>query len=126
VNRMRMDAIDSNVISQYESSGQLPGGNTSTTVSSLTTPAPTTKDADSAPKQTTVVKLTEDEEKLVEKYRKMEKMGLAQQSIMNKMVQDGVSKDLINKMYGNTNTGKKPEAEKKTRIATKSGSKKSH
>ena len=48
--------------------------------------------------------LSEDDEKKVSKYRKMLKINIPKQSVMNRMIQDGVDKALIDKMFGKSPT----------------------
>ena len=128
-NKMIQDGIDATIIAAFEDSGVLPNGN-AMKGSSSTNGGSNDKGAvaamlmarlggknkgggeggkpgnsgesgkSSKSGESGVVKLTEEEEKKVCKYRKMLKIKMPEQSVKNRMRQDGVDKALINKMFG--------------------------
>ena len=125
-NRMRQDGVDAEIIEEFEESGVLPGGNAMASSSSsggaagggISTGASKSgaaaalmahlggkkgggSSAGSASKsEGKPGKLTPEEEKLVSKYRRMLKINMPKQSVINRMRQDGVDKALIDKMFG--------------------------
>ena len=115
-NKMRQDGIDSSIIEDFEESGVLPNGNAmqasgggisagaskSGAAAALAAHLGGKKGdgAGSGGSGSGTGKLTDEEEKLVAKYRKMLKIHMPQQSVINRMRQDGVDKNLIDKMFG--------------------------
>ena len=140
-NKMIQDKIDKDIIEKFEETGVLPNGNAIASSSSsnanakpaggmaalaaaikkkAAAPLPAPPFAPKLPgKKGGKPKLTEEEEAKVVKYRKMLKMGLPEQSVMNKMTQDKIDQSLIDKMFdkgsvsGGSSVGIGRKAEKK-------------
>ena len=92
------DKVDKNVIDNFEKTGNLPGGNDiggGGGSSGGAMPAPPMPVASGGNES----KLTESEEKQVSKYKKMLKMRMPEQSIINKMRQDKIDEKLIKKLF---------------------------
>eukprot|EP01084_Bolivina_argentea_P067460 122841_1 len=94
VNKMRQDGVDKSIIKQFEDSDTLPGGNA--IGSSSNTNSTPQKPENSKPKQNI---LSSEDEKKLSKYKKMQKLNMPKQSIINRMRQDGISIKLIGLLY---------------------------
>lgn len=83
--KMRQAGISKSIIEQFENTGELPGGTSTSVPASL----PTNSSSG----------LTKEESLKLAKYLKMKKMGIPKQAIMNKMTQGGIDEELQNKLY---------------------------
>ncbi|ETO35247.1 hypothetical protein RFI_01816 [Reticulomyxa filosa] len=116
INKMIQDKVDKSAIDTLESTGELPGGGAASGASTAAPSNPVAAliagNANATASTTTATAtatLTPEEEAKLAPYRKMQKINMPQQSIINKMIQDGIDKALIDKMFGGGKDASKGE-----------------
>eukprot|EP00490_Sorites_sp_Unknown_P019033 CAMPEP_0114656524 /NCGR_PEP_ID=MMETSP0191-20121206/12472_1 /TAXON_ID=126664 /ORGANISM="Sorites sp." /LENGTH=180 /DNA_ID=CAMNT_0001873909 /DNA_START=258 /DNA_END=797 /DNA_ORIENTATION=- len=128
INRMIQDGISKDIIEEFEETGVLPGGNAlpssnATPNDNITDPKARLgallkgrgKPAIATKGATATKKITAEDEQKLTKYKKMKKLNMPKQSIINRMRQDQMPANLIGYLFPDAVEGKS---------ATKRGAKK--
>lgn len=118
INRMRQDGIDKDIIEQYEEEDTLPGGNSIASSSTQSNGATAAKSNDPKAAMMAMIaaksgggkkangKIGADDEQKLAKYKRMQKMHIPKQSVINRMRQDQVEPRLIGLLFPDAPEGK--------------------